>query len=53
MTSSHSPNGHDDHDHVVDIAPKLTDPVCGMMVKAETPHRLTHEGEEVLFCSAG
>jgi Cu+-exporting ATPase len=30
----------------------LKDPVCGMTVKADTPHRLTHDGHEVLFCSA-
>ncbi len=29
------------------------DPVCGMEVSGKTPHRLAHEGEEVLFCSAG
>ncbi|MBA4228835.1 MAG: haloacid dehalogenase, partial [Hyphomonas sp.] len=29
------------------------DPVCGMMPKADSPHRLVHEGAEVLFCSAG
>ena len=29
------------------------DPVCGMTPKPDTPHRLSHEGEEVLFCSAG
>lgn len=31
----------------------LTDPVCGMTVKVDTPHRLTHDGHDVLFCSAG
>src|SRR5690242_16927902 len=31
----------------------LTDPVCGMAISSETPHRLTYEGKEVLFCSAG
>ncbi len=31
----------------------LKDPVCGMTVKADTPHRLTQDGREVLFCSAG
>jgi Cu+-exporting ATPase len=31
----------------------LKDPVCGMTVTTETPHRLEHEGTEVLFCSAG
>ena len=29
------------------------DPVCGMTPEADTPHRLTHEGKAVLFCSAG
>lgn len=33
--------------------PDKRDPVCGMTPKADTPHRLTHEGAEVLFCSAG
>ena len=29
------------------------DPVCGMRPKSDTPHRVSHEGEELLFCSAG
>ena len=29
------------------------DPVCGMRPKPDTPHRVTHEGEDVLFCSVG
>lgn len=29
------------------------DPVCGMTVKVDTPHRTHHEGLDVLFCSAG
>lgn len=29
------------------------DPVCGMVVKPDTPHRVMYHGEEVLFCSAG
>jgi heavy metal translocating P-type ATPase len=40
---------HHHHDHAV----AARDPVCGMEVKADTPHRLTHEDEQVLFCSAG
>lgn len=39
-----------------DAAPNptpLKDPVCGMTVKADTPHRLTHDGHAVLFCSSG
>jgi len=35
-----------------DPLPK-NDPVCGMTPKADTPHRLMHEGAEVVFCSAG
>lgn len=31
----------------------LSDPVCGMIVSPDTPHRLAHNGENVLFCSAG
>ncbi|MGD9816383.1 MAG: heavy metal translocating P-type ATPase [Hyphomonadaceae bacterium] len=29
------------------------DPVCGMTVKDDTPHRLSQNDAEVLFCSAG
>ena len=29
------------------------DPVCGMIVKAESPHRFTHAGREYRFCCAG
>ncbi|HTJ41905.1 MAG TPA: heavy metal translocating P-type ATPase [Kofleriaceae bacterium] len=29
------------------------DPVCGMTVKLDTPHRYTHAGEEYGFCCAG
>ncbi len=36
----------------VDPAP-MQDPVCGMDVAGDTPHRLTHQGVENLFCSAG
>jgi Cu+-exporting ATPase len=44
-----------DHHHAHDHAKpaELRDPVCGMSVKPDTPHRLSHNGEEVLFCSAG
>ncbi len=31
----------------------LTDPVCGMTVKADTPHRAIHDGHEMLFCGTG
>ena len=29
------------------------DPVCGMTIAADGPHRLQHDGETYLFCSAG
>jgi Cu+-exporting ATPase len=46
-------NEHDHHhDHSTLSEPKR-DPVCGMVPKPDTPHRLVHDGEEVLFCSAG
>ena len=42
---------HDEH-HAATASPTLRDPVCGMTVGADTPHRLSHKGEDVLFCSA-
>src|SRR5690606_21767105 len=30
-----------------------TDPVCGMTVRGDSPHRVTHDGTEYRFCSAG
>jgi Cu+-exporting ATPase len=32
--------------------PGLIDPVCGMSVKADSPHQATHEGHDYRFCSA-
>ena len=44
---------HEHHKHdAATVNQTLRDPVCGMEVSAETPHRHTHKGEEVLFCSA-
>ena len=31
----------------------LKDPVCGMKVTTQSPHRLQHEGKPVYFCSIG
>ncbi|HRE44547.1 MAG TPA: heavy metal translocating P-type ATPase [Terricaulis sp.] len=42
---------HDKHQSTAS-SQTLRDPVCGMIVSADTPHRLSHEGEDVLFCSA-
>ena len=44
---------HDLHDHGAPTPNEdPRDPVCGMQVKADTPHRTTHAGTDVLFCSA-
>lgn len=43
---------HHHHHHPV-AQTGARDPVCGMDVEADTPHRATHEAEEFLFCSAG
>ncbi len=32
---------------------QLEDPVCGMSVAADTPHRTVHDDTEFLFCSSG
>ncbi len=42
---------HEHHQH--SSSPDKRDPVCGMTTKPDTPHRLVHNGEEVLFCGAG
>ncbi|MBS0384966.1 MAG: heavy metal translocating P-type ATPase [Proteobacteria bacterium] len=44
---------HADHHNASPAPAETSDPVCGMAVQPDTPHRLTHEGAEVLFCSAG
>jgi Cu+-exporting ATPase len=46
-------NAQAHHRHEHDQPAELRDPVCGMIVKPDTPHRLAHSGEDVLFCSAG
>ncbi len=52
MNISHHAPGHDHAAHAQPPA-EATDPVCGMTVTPSTPHRATHEGREILFCSAG
>jgi Cu+-exporting ATPase len=34
------------------LATALTDPVCGMDVTPDSPHRASHQGVEYFFCSA-
>ena len=47
------------HHHVASTPDKanafeaeIRDPVCGMKVKAGSPHAFTHDGEQYAFCSA-
>jgi Cu+-exporting ATPase len=53
-----SHTGHEGHHHVHGdaVAPStaavLKDPVCGMTVTEQSPHRAQHEGRPYYFCSA-
>jgi YHS domain-containing protein len=46
------------HEHTQEHAPaapqmnQLADPVCGMAVRGDSSHRVTHGGIEYRFCSA-
>jgi len=42
---------HEEHEGTGAVQQK--DPVCGMTVGADTPHKLEHGGTTYLFCSAG
>ena len=44
---------HHEPAHASPPAATSIDPVCGMTVKPTTAHRVTHDGREYLFCSAG
>ena len=43
---------HGDHGRHLPSADKILDPVCGMVVKAGSPHSSLHDGKTFLFCSA-
>ena len=50
---SHAKHTHDAHDPASERdGAVVVDPVCGMTVSADTPHRTEHHGHEHLFCSA-
>lgn len=44
---------HEEHKSPSAGAAQQKDPVCGMTVGADTPHKLEHGGTTYLFCSAG
>jgi Cu+-exporting ATPase len=52
----HTHEGHHGHAHKPTGTPEgavgLKDPVCGMTVTEQSPHRLQHEGRPYYFCSA-
>ncbi len=53
MNMAHEHHGAGIH---LPMAPSSTtkrDPVCGMSVKPDSPHRFEHAGETYLFCCAG
>jgi Cu+-exporting ATPase len=39
-------------EETVETSPNRTDPVCGMEVEENSPHRYSLDGEEYLFCSS-
>ena len=53
----HTHAGHEGRAHPDPALPEdsgaLTDPVCGMTVTEQSPHRLEHAGKPYYFCSAG
>jgi len=53
-TNSHE--GHQGHAHTPAAPPQgadtLKDPVCGMTVTEQSPHRFKHDGRPYYFCSA-
>jgi len=55
MKSHHGHGGHSCcHTHNKPAtAGALIDPVCGMTVAPESPHKASHEGADYAFCSAG
>jgi len=50
--SGHDHHGHGGHSHRASPS-GLTDPVCGMAVGDDSPHRAEHAGRLHYFCSAG
>jgi Cu+-exporting ATPase len=51
MCATHAEHDHGNHRHAAD---QSRDPVCGMSVDPATAeHRLTHDSEDYVFCSAG
>ncbi len=54
MASEHAHKGHSKYGHQAGKAETetLKDPVCGMVVTAQSEHYLEHEGKSIYFCSS-
>ncbi|UCG51961.1 MAG: HAD-IC family P-type ATPase, partial [Candidatus Latescibacterota bacterium] len=50
MTKYEKQNHHCCHSEKGEAAVSTKDPVCGMIVKPDSPHRTEHEGTTYLFC---
>lgn len=44
---------HHEHKSPGGESEQSKDPVCGMEVAADTPHKIEHGGRNYLFCSTG
>lgn len=53
LAHDHRHDPHESNGNEHGAGPRLIDPVCGMIVKADSPHHATHEGHDYRFCSAG
>jgi len=53
MSAPHDPYAHTSGHASTKPGPDTVDPVCGMSVKADSPHQATHGGHDYRFCSAG
>lgn len=49
---THAHHRPDPEEETVETSPNRTDPVCGMEVEENSPHRFSLDGEEYLFCSS-
>jgi P-type Cu+ transporter len=52
-SSSHAKSSEGSRASAPRVPATAIDPVCGMTVAIDSPHRMTHNGREYAFCSAG
>jgi Cu+-exporting ATPase len=49
--TAHALQRRDMEEESIEAMAGRKDPVCGMEVEEDTPHRISHEGQEYLFCN--